>query len=149
VRYSQNFCNKYETDKLQKTIVQLKSAIQNINDIDKLTYYLENVSKNIKDLTDMFIFMMNEADLLYKNTEDNRAMIFLNKLKEYDNNKDELMKNITDIITGYKEGKSEDSNKIKEYLESLIENLNYELTLFNGFINVRNGILKNEIMIKK
>jgi len=98
VRYSQNFCNKYETDKLQKTIVQLKSAIQNINDIDKLTYYLENVSKNIKDLTDMFIFMMNEADLLYKNTEDNRAMIFLNKLKEYDNNKDELMKNITDII---------------------------------------------------
>ena len=141
--------NKYEISMIENTINDLNSALTDINsnNYDSAISHLNNAAKEFNDINEQFIFLMNETNQFYIKTHDNRAIVFLDKLKEYDSKREEFTQVIKEITE--KLQKSDEIEEIKECLQRIIKGLEYELALFNGFVSVRDGILKNELMIQK
>ena len=141
--------NKYEISMIKNTINDLNSTLKDIEnkEFNSAVSHLNNAAKDFENINEQFIFLMNETDQFYKKTQDKRAIVFLDKLKEYDAKREEFVQVIKEITNNLQ--KNEDLDKIKEFLERITSGLEYELTLFNGFVKVRDGILKNELMIQK
>jgi hypothetical protein len=144
-----NKLNDFEIGKLQDIINLINSTIECLDkkDFEQAKIYLEVVLQDINDVQEMYIFVMNEADQLYQKTKDFRARVFLTKIKEYDLKRDDFTEVVKQSLEQIQKG--EHIDKVEKYLVDLESDVSYELTLFNGFIEIRHGLLRNEIRIHK